>query len=64
MKKINNNFKINTLIAKHIENKFLNFKFFLKDIENTKIMQIHQIKKSLLIVIFFLKNYFILQFSP
>jgi hypothetical protein len=42
----------------------LNFKFFLKDIENTKIMQIHQIKKSLLIVIFFLKNYFILQFSP
>jgi len=33
MKKINNNFKINTLIAEHVENKFLNFKFFWKDIE-------------------------------
>jgi hypothetical protein len=34
MKKINNDFEMDVLIAERVENKFLNFKLFWKDIKN------------------------------
>lgn len=38
MRKINNNFEMDMLIAKHAENKFLNFEFFSKEVENAENM--------------------------
>jgi len=38
MRKINNDFEMDVLIAKHVENKFLNFEFFSKEIENAENM--------------------------
>ena len=62
MKKINNSFKIKALINEHVENKFLNFKYFWKDIENTKIMQIHQ-KILFWLLFFYIYNFLDLFFS-
>jgi hypothetical protein len=60
MIKINNDFEMDALIAEYVENKFLNFELFWKDVKNVEndsnMLKIYFLDFFLFFIIFFL-NY-------